>query len=180
MTRERSKFWGVALAIGFVSLTSACASSETRVVSARDLSPSARAQRVYEQLQARTPPEDWSGGQASAFPRAPEGTVRPLERLAKSTTPVEEAAALKELGEALESTGYYSRVYFESLPNGATIKYRPIARKRETTVHVGWNLIAIGFYYVWAERLGKRTSPVGDQYDIIDKQVRIVVRQGEP
>ena len=172
-------YQGVVSLLVLCVLASACA-SRGRVeptVPAQDSSPRERAKLVYEQLQRRTPPSDWSGGRASAFPKAPEGTVRPLERLARSKDELEEAAALKELAEALEATGYYSRVYFRSLPGGATIKYRPIARERVITVQVGWNLIAIGFYYVWAERGGVPTSSTGAQYDIIDKQVRIMIRE---
>ncbi len=145
----------------------------------QEITASERAQQIYEQLRRRTPPSDWSGATASAFPEVSEGVVRPLERLAASRDKVEEAEAMGDLAEALEGTGYYSKVSFKSIPGGAKIKYRPIARDRVVTAQAGWNYIAIGFYYVWVDRGGTAT-PAPDQFDIIAKRVKIVIREAKP
>lgn len=148
----------------------------TRLNPAEEVSPRARAERIYERLLTRyvgsaaRPPEALAG-----FPDAPTGIARRLEALAAAAEG-QEREELVALGEALRGTGLYSRVLFRTKPEGGTVKYRPVARGDAKTAHVGWNILPIGFYHVWSERNGHTTSELFE-YEVIQTKLVIVVSE---
>ena len=150
-------------------------SNATNQEPVKEGTPKQRAHSVYAQLLKR---KDLSPGRdpntLAGFPEAPR-ISRQLQELAASKKG-EEGPLEVALSEALASTGYYSKVTFRTRPTGGTVKYRLTGRTTHKTAHEGPNILAIGFYYVWAESQGNVTSDV-DEYEIIDKKISIVVRQ---
>lgn len=97
----------------------------------------------------------------------------PIDAWKRAASNADREAALERVAEAMAETGLTSDVRFQTMKDGARVKYRLISRSApeealESTNRSRVPNLPIGYYYIWTERNGTPTSDTKRRLAIVE------------